>query len=135
MPRRSRRLAGKEPEIDKEDLRCLYCFDTEEDGFDVFRNVVRMPCCGKLAHRACHGRWEEETIFCGHCRKELTADGVAHEIADPVRRGALHALWGRLEDPTLMQMLQVSVTYKNFNLICNIFIHCKTLVTFCYFLH
>ena len=100
MPRRSRRLEGKEPEVDKDDFRCLYCLEDEEDGFDILRGVVRMPCCGKFAHRSCQGRWEEETIYCCHCRKELTEDGVTHEIVDLVRRGAVHALQGRLEDPT-----------------------------------
>ena len=116
MARRSRRLEGRDPEVDSSDFRCLYCLDDESDWFDVLRGVVRMPCCGKFAHRSCQERWEDETIYCAHCRKELLENGVQHVIEDPVRRGAVHALQGRLEDPAVMPMFQVSVTYKNFNL-------------------
>lgn len=74
-------------------------------------------------------------IYCAHCRRELVEEGVTHNIADPIQRAAVHAIEGRLQDPNAIHTLQVSVIYKNFNLISNIFIPCKILLTFRWFLN
>lgn len=129
MSRYSRRLNGEKPEIVTDDERCLFCYQTESEGFDILRSAVRFPCCKKFAHRTCQARWEEENYYCAHCRKELKEEGVHHTITDPMHRGAINALRGCLEDCNSLETQQVSVTYQIFKSISNIFIPGKRLFT------
>ena len=131
MSRFSRRIRRLAPEIEYEQKKCLFCLQTEQEGFNVLSGVLRLPCCKKFVHGSCQARWEEENIYCGHCRQELLEEDVVHDIRDPIRRGAVYTVEDRLEDPNNIETEQVSVTYKIFKFISNICFFAKHCLPLC----
>ena len=82
--------------MESDEERCLFCLQTEEEGFDLLRGVVRLPCCHKYAHRACQAWWENENLLCSlsqrisgggrdsqHCRSHPASSRPCHRGAAP----------------------------------------------------
>ncbi|KAJ7376483.1 hypothetical protein OS493_034473 [Desmophyllum pertusum] len=114
--RRSRRIAGLNPET-IEDERCIFCLVDEKEGFNILRaNVLRFSCCKKFAHRSCQEAWEKISSTCPHCRAEMQngrndEPPVAEPLAivgvepplSPSRDDAINALFTTANDQALIQ--------------------------------
>lgn len=122
--RRSRRIAGLNPET-IEDERCIFCLVDEKEGFNILRaNVLRFSCCKKFAHRSCQEAWEKISSTCPHCRAEMQngrndEPPVAEPLAivgvepplSPSRDDAINALFTTANDQALIQQRIDSVSY------------------------